>query len=491
MKKAYLLYASLAFALGEAVAKNIPFVKAHIFLPLIISLTVFLFLLTSIKKEKTFIIGLFSFMVFLGMAFYASFNVVENNNVKNLIGREVFIRGVIMSDPLEKKSFIIESRDGVSGKILVRTRGQNLREYRFGDVVELRGTPREIPRYPLGRSDYRKYMANKKVYAMLYLKKETAKKIYEDKNFTSRFIKSMYYIREKLDEKVLAFFKPPYEGIVEALFLGKRTNISKPLKEALSKTGTIHILAISGLHVGIIYFILRICLKILHFGKKPAVIFSVIFLASYAVLTGLRPSILRASVMFSFLSLGELLGRKTSIYNLIGISALAILFVNPNQLFETGFILSYGAVLSIVCISPVIYRLLAGKKEKPFARYAKGAFAVSLSAWVGLLGIVAHYFGIIAPITVAANIVIVPLLFVIMGSGALFFIFGFFCKYAAVIFASSTTFLIFLLVKVVEFMKMVPCAYFNVYDFGFLQLATYYIALLVIILCIRNVTREN
>jgi len=500
MKKAYLLYVAVFFALGEIIGKSAGFLKDSPLILLSLGFIFFIILLASVKKEPLFIISLFALFAILGTMRYDAFNATPKNHIKNLVGRKVILEIEITSDPLdggglkaEGKMLILPHQEEkqVCGKMLVRIRGSEKTAYRYGDILRATGTLREIPRYPLGKSDYRKFLANKKIYAMLSLKKGSALKIGEVRSAPAKFVRFIYIVREKLSARVRVFFGRPYSGIVEALFLGKRGDLPKPLKESLSKTGTFHILAISGLHVGIIYFILRLALKVMKVNPKAAIILSVLFLACYAILTGARPSILRATVMFSFLSLGGLFGRKTSVYNLIGISALLILFFNPNQLFEIGFVLSYGAVLSIVYISPKIYRLLGSAKSGTVAAYLKGAISVSFAAWAGLLGVVAYYFGIIAPVTVIANILIVPLLFVIMGAGILFFIPGIFCKYMAVIFAGSTTFFIFLLVKIVEFLRNLPCAYFNVYGWDAKNAITYYVLLLGIIIICGKIKEKN
>jgi competence protein ComEC len=250
----------------------------------------------------------------------------------------------------------------------------------------------------------------------------------------------------------------------------------------------LHILAISGLHVGIIYFALKVILKILRVGRNLSVILTVIFLMGFAIMTGARPSILRAATMFSILAFTGIRGRKTGIFNLIGLSCLIILLANPNQVFNTGFILSYAAVLSIVTIPPLLSRAFpAGTKH-----FLLKSLLVSLAANIGLMPLIAYYFGLVSPIAVIANLIVVPLLIVIMGSGLLFMTLGLLSGFLGLLFSGSVWIWLVALVNSVRVLREAPFAYFEVRPPHIWMIALYYIGIgAVIVIARAHVARSN
>ena len=154
-----------------------------------------------------------------------------------------------------------------------------------------------------------------------------------------------------------------------------------------------HVLAVSGLHVGIIFLILNTLLSFLGTSKNGRVVKAIILLIalwSYALLTGLSPSVLRAATMFSFVIMGTVLNRKSSIYNTLAASAFFLLIINPNLLFEVGFQLSYIAVLGIVYLQPLIYNRIYTRwwlLDKIWA-----ITAVSIAAQIATLPLTLYYF---------------------------------------------------------------------------------------------------
>ena len=505
MKNSYLLHLSVAFICGALLASSGIFENLSLLTFTVSVITLFALLGLFIKRDLLFFILLFLLMSLLGFARYSATNVINNNNIRNYTyapQETVFVQGKIDSDPEEKsdgkkETFILEARsiklhdkwENVTGLTLVNLRGKNENPFQYGDIVILEGALKEPSSFKIRSSfDYRRYLANRRVYSILNVKSPLLrKKIGEDKKFTSQFVRTIYSVRAKLETRIEEYLHPPYASILSAILLGKRQKIPFALKDIFAKTGTLHILAISGLHVGIIYFALRIILKILRIRRNTAIILSVLFLVCFAILTGARASILRATTMFSILALGEIFKRKISIFNLIGLSCLVILMINPNQLFDIGFILSYSAVLSIVSMSPTFYRVLSkgsvsGRSDtvrKKAKQYLLGSLSVSFAAWLGLLPLIAYYFGLVSPIVVIANLVVVPLLFAVMGAGILFISLGFLSKFLAAALSQSVWFFIFIMVKSAKLLKDIPFSYFEISRPHLLTMITYYFVLFV------------
>lgn len=205
--------------------------------------------------------------------------------------------------------------------------------------------------------DYRAFLALKNVQKIVYLKPEQWKSINTDYKGIKAFAMNL---RQKIiDLFVLSGIQNSELGVLSALTLGYKGKLDVELKEAYSGAGAMHVLAVSGMHVGIIFLVLNGFFNLLlFFNKKSRIKYLLIILSLwfYALLTGLSTSVLRASLMFSFILLGKLLNKHISVYNSLSASALCLLLLNSNTLFELGFQLSYLAVLGIVFFYPKFYK---------------------------------------------------------------------------------------------------------------------------------------
>ncbi len=220
-------------------------------------------------------------------------------------------------------------------------------------------------------------------------------------------LKSQNYVMRKIKEIV------PDEkrsAIAEALFVGYQANISPELRTAFSETGAAHILAVSGLHLTILFTAL--CLFFAPFNRFPylnqIVRLNILFLLwFFAFITGLSPSIVRACVMTTFFVMGIVMNRKSFPMNALAASALFMLIYNPLYLFDIGFQLSYGAVIAIILINPYLVRL------KEFDSKISGYFwelsCVSTSAQIGTAPISMFYFGQFPTIFLLTNIFAIPI----------------------------------------------------------------------------------
>ena len=509
MRNFHLFFINASFLCGIILASKGCFKYIPPGVVIVFIILTFALLVLSVNKERAFLF-LFVITVFLLGGFrYLAFNVIDGDNIKNYTEntqRKVVVRGEIASDPSnpgKKTTFTLScasvKTDGTwknaRGLALVKINTGAKKEsvkplFQYGDTVILEGNLRRP--YNYGRKtnfDYRKYLADKRIYAILNVKKGfLSEKIGEDRKIKVRIFRAVYSLRAKLQTRIDGFLKEPYSSIAAAILLGKREKLSLSVRDIFVKTGTLHILAISGLHVGIIYFALRIFLKLLRLGTSASLIMSILFLAGYAVLAGARPSILRATTMFSIFALGGILKRKMGIYNLIGLSSLMILGFNPNQLFDLGFILSYTAVLSIVGITPVFYKIFFVDKvmTKDFSAFNKTRYlllrsvSVSLAAWTGLMPLIAYFFGILSPIVVIANLVVIPLLSMVMVSGILFLSLGFLSNFLAGIFSESAQFFLFIMLRCAGFLKNLPFSYFKINPISIYTVISLYVMILAI-----------
>lgn len=182
-------------------------------------------------------------------------------------------------------------------------------------------------------------------------------------------------------------------AVVSALVLGYKDELSAAVKDAYSAAGAVHVLAVSGLHVGIIFMVLNTLLGWLNKNKHTNAIKQVIILVCiwvYALITGLSPSVMRAAVMFSFVLLGNILNKKSHIYNSLAASALLLLLINPQLLYNIGFQLSYMAVVGIVFFVPYIVNWVYIKNKA--GHYFWQLISVSLSAQLATTPLTFYYF---------------------------------------------------------------------------------------------------
>ena len=210
-------------------------------------------------------------------------------------------------------------------------------------------------------------------------------------------------------------------GIIQALLLGQRNEISEETYKNYKNAGAVHILAVSGLHIGIVLLLCQFLLKPLERlprGKIIVLILTVILLWGYAFLAGLSPSVIRAVSMFSFVAYAIYLNRPTSTFNILALSMFFILLTyDPMLLFQVGFQLSYAAVFSIFWLFPKFQHLW--NPENMILKKCWQLLSISLAAQIGVLPISLFYFHQFPGLFFISNLLIVPFLGLILGIGFL------------------------------------------------------------------------
>ncbi|MDC6351228.1 ComEC/Rec2 family competence protein [Zeaxanthinibacter sp. PT1] len=214
-------------------------------------------------------------------------------------------------------------------------------------------------------------------------------------------------------------FKGQELAIIQALLFGDRIDIEEDTYTAYKNAGAIHILAVSGLHVGILLYIFHFLLGFLDRSPRGAVfklILLVTILWSYALIAGFTPSVLRAVAMFSFVAYALYLNRPSNSFNILALSMFFILLlINPGLLFQVGFQLSYAAVLCILWGYPRICRLWSPKNF--ILRRAWQLTVVSFTAQLGVLPLSLYYFHQFPGLFFISNLFIIPFLGIILGGG--------------------------------------------------------------------------
>ncbi len=307
-----------------------------------------------------------------------------------------------------------------SGKLLMNIKRDSTFKFLPVDTVLFTESELQTIQKPLNphQFDYKKFLELKQVYRQLYVKRS-------DLLVASKANRTIYGIADQLrtainNKLIKAGFKDHTLSIINALLLGQRQTIDKSTYNNYVNSGTIHILAVSGLHVGIILLILNFVFRPLLYIKygnfiRPLIIVALLW--CFAIIAGLSPSVTRAVTMFSVISIAMHLKRPTNIYNTLAISAFIILLIKPHFLFSVGFQMSYLAVLGIVSIQPKIYKLWQPKYwciDKAWQ-----IFTVTLAAQLGVLPVSLFYFHQFPGLFFISNIVVIPVLGLILGFGLL------------------------------------------------------------------------
>lgn len=277
-----------------------------------------------------------------------------------------------------------------------------------------------------GSFDYQQYCAFQKIYYQVYLK-EGEYRILPPRHINV-FKQMLFNTRIKIITILRNYIPGSKEsGLAEALLIGYKDDLDKNLVQSYSNTGVIHIIAISGLHVGLIYWVLSCALNSLTKTKSMRFVRPVLIIAGlwmFCFLAGGTPSVLRSAVMFTFIVIGQSISRKISIYNSLAASAFLLLCYNPFWLWDAGFQLSYAAVLSIIIFMKPVYNCLFIQNKILDAVWKLNA--VTLSAQVLTVPICLYYFHQFPNLFLITNLIAVPLSSIILlgelllCSGALF-----------------------------------------------------------------------
>ncbi|MBU2939217.1 ComEC family competence protein [Lacinutrix sp. C3R15] len=266
--------------------------------------------------------------------------------------------------------------------------------------------------------NYKKYLEKRYIYHQIY---STNKNLFRVSNNTHTFFGYAAQLRKNINLKLNKYhFKTDELAIINALILGQRQHIRKEVYTHYVNAGAIHILAVSGLHVGILLLLLNIFFKPLEQlknGRILKMIVVILLLWCYTIIAGATASIVRAATMFSIIAYAMHLKRPSNIYNTLAISVFFILIFKPLFLFDVGFQLSYLAVIAIVSIQPILYKIW--KPKYWLVNKLWEITTVTLAAQFGVLPISLYYFHQIPGLFWLSNIVIIPLLGTILVSGIL------------------------------------------------------------------------
>jgi len=330
--------------------------------------------------------------------------------------------------------------------------------------------------------DYEQYCAFQHIYYQVFLKPNEyvvlkEKKINPAKQFLFNANDAITTILHKyiMSKKEL--------GLAEALLIGYKEDLDKTLVQSYSNTGVVHIIAISGLHLGVIYFLLLLLLKPLSDKRKlnrilkPVIV--IVFLWLFSIMSGASPSVLRSAVMFTCIVIGNSISKQSSVYNTLSVSAFLLLCYNPFWLWDVGFQLSYAALLSIVVFMKPVYHCIY-IKNKLLDKIWQAA-AVTLAAQILTTPISIYYFHQFPVFFLMTNLLAVPISTIIL-IGEIVLCCVSFVAPVAVLVGRILTWLLWLMNTIIERIEAIPFNMWGGLQISMLQNLVLYIFIALVVL---------
>lgn len=280
---------------------------------------------------------------------------------------------------------------------------------KYGDEITTNLICKSIENIPNSNFDYRQYLANKQVYQQAYLKTNEWR---ISKSQQGNYFVSLAYQYRESCHKVLQSSLQNQEAfaVASALLIGDDDAIPKSVYQAYTDSGTIHVLSVSGMHVGVIYLLLVSLFGRMERNKflRPVYFFSIlIFIWMYSILSGSSASVFRAATMLTVVIVGKWINGNSPIYNSLVLSMFVLLLYNPFYLTDKGFILSYLAVFGIVYLQP---KILSIWRLKSTVTYKIWEFtSVSIAAQLMTLPVSLYLFGKFPNYFIIANWIVIPL----------------------------------------------------------------------------------
>ncbi|MCK0191022.1 ComEC family competence protein [Arenibacter sp. F20364] len=317
----------------------------------------------------------------------------------------------------------IKSMDSlqVSGKVLLNiTADSSVRSLMADDEIVIFTNLQTIhPPLNPHQFNYKKYLSNIGIEHQVKLARD---EYYVKPHATTTLFGMAYKIRDRIIKKLKKEnFGAEELGVIQALLLGQRNEITPEIDADYKEAGAYHILALSGLHIGILLGLLHFILRPLEFlpkGRTIKLVVIVLLLWAFALLAGLSASNLRATTMFTFVAYALYLNRPTSHFNILALSLFFILLLlDPLLIFQVGFQLSYAAVFAIVWIYPLLQRLWT--PQYWFTKKGWELVSVSIAAQLGVLPISLYYFHQFPGLFLVSSLLILPFLTFILGFGIL------------------------------------------------------------------------
>lgn len=350
-----------------------------------------------------------------------------NHYLNVLTGNEVIIEGHLVSEPevqargWRAEMAVISVCAGdttwkTSGRMLVRF-GEKIAQATYGDVMVLRVVPTlpEPARNP-GGFDYQQYLFLRGIRALAYVSRDD-QILVKEVGTGSWWMQGVIPVRKIIQGAIEQNLSGGPAGLLKGILLGDKRSVPTEVRDVFSRCGVNHVLAVSGLHVGLIASVVFFGLKVCGVGRGATTWITVLMLVVYALVTGMPPSVIRASVMASLIILGRLGEWESDGWNALGVAGLVGLIARPADILDVGFQLSFAATGGIMLFYRPLLDCLPQWGGRFMAQAIWAPLAVSLAAQLTTMPFIVTYFGVVSVVGLVANLIIVPLVGIAAGLG--------------------------------------------------------------------------
>lgn len=470
---------------------NVQPVILAITISIIIVLLILYQLIPSLRESYSKIVywGIMLNVCLILSGYYLTFNKIHNSESISL-NKSGFVCGEIMEQPTIKEKTIKTVLDvkairvknewiNTNGRVVLYfQKDKNSFQLKVGDNIVFEPDMQEIENAgnPM-EFDYKQYLAFHLITHQAFLKSQKWHLINKVSD------NSLFLFSHRIKNHLLKIlkkygFKDETFAVTSAITIGYVNELDTEVKKSYSSSGAMHILSVSGLHVGVVYIVINF---LLFFMKKKRIliilkaIIIILFLWFYAVLTGLSPSVIRAASMFSFVVIGNAIDRKTNIYNTLSASAMLMLIISPFMLFDIGFQLSYLAVVGIVFFHPIIYKNIYFKNR--LLDYTWSLTSVGIAAQIITLPISLYYFHQFPNYFLLTGLIVIPLSSAIIYLTMFLFVISAW-DWGASIVAKGLIYLVDFMNLSVKTIEHLPGAVFSNISFNLLQVVMFYISII-------------
>ncbi|MBT9170974.1 MAG: ComE operon protein 3 [Actinobacteria bacterium] len=380
------------------------------------ALTAVLFLLSGYfgKSGRLFWLAGLSLFIIAG-AFYYLWDNSRSGDINIVFDEKINFEGVIVKNPERgnQQKLTVELRSPYLGRVLVKLK--NYPSFNYGDLIKLEG----IIQKPEGGS-YANYLAKEGIFGIVdYPKAE-----FVGSDHGSKIKSSLFSLKEKTISVFQRVLPPENAAFLAGITLGERAEFSKEFKEAMSESGTTHLVALSGYNITIL--VIAVAYVLSFFASRRLVFWlTLLIIIGFVAMTGAEASVVRAAIMGGIALLAKRANRLYSFRNAIVIAAFLMILDNPMVLsFDTGFQLSFMALLGIVYLQPAIKKFLKIKEGDDWSGFLawKENLLTTLSAQLAVLPLLVLYFGNFSIVSLLSNILILSVIPLTMALG---FILGF------------------------------------------------------------------
>ncbi len=388
--------------------------------------------------------------------------------------------GILQDLPVEKpKSYQLQVKVDEQAVLLYVSKDSLLRSAHRGDTVLFHARINAPDRTPVeGRFNYGRYLMHKGVTGTAYAGRGHWQCLPGNSADHTLRIKSLLLRDRLLQRYALLGFRDDELAVLSALTLGDKRGLQDEIRETYSVTGASHVLALSGLHTGILYAILVFLLSLIPLGRAGVWVRGLLVVAllwAFAYFVGLSPSVIRSVTMFSILALGACFQCRSLSLNTLALSAWVMLVIHPFYLFDVGFQMSYLAVAAILLLQPVLSRLWQ-PTSRPL-RWLWGSVTVSTAAQIGVAPLIVLYFSRFSVWFLLTNLLVIPLTFCLV-AGALFMLCLGFCLPLQQLVADLLNGLLRLMHIALRWIETLPVASVDGLHLTALQTVCFYVCLL-------------